>query len=135
MPLGHGDQTPTGGNRAPGRPFLRLPAGGGASTRWPRNAILPIVGDSAAYLLGHSDHELRRLECQARLINPMTRRFVEAAGVSAGMRVLDVGSGAGDVSMLLADLVGPGGEVIGFDRSRPPSRRLNAKQWLSTHRM
>jgi hypothetical protein len=29
------------------------------------------------------------------------------------MRVLDVGSGAGDVAVLLASLVGPGGEVIG----------------------
>jgi ubiquinone/menaquinone biosynthesis C-methylase UbiE len=28
-----------------------------------------------------------------------------------GMRVLDVGSGAGDVAFLAADLVGPGGEV------------------------
>ena len=31
------------------------------------------------------------------------------------MRVLDVGSGAGDVALLLADLVGPTGEVVGVE--------------------
>lgn len=31
------------------------------------------------------------------------------------MRVLDVGSGAGDVALLLADLVGPTGSVVGID--------------------
>jgi SAM-dependent methyltransferase len=51
------------------------------------------------------------------VIDPVTRRFMVEAGVDRGMRVLDVGSGAGDVAMLVADLVGPDGEVIGFDLS------------------
>jgi SAM-dependent methyltransferase len=71
----------------------------------------------APYVLGHSDVELRRLESQARSINPMTRRFLLEAGIAPGMRVLDVGSGGGDVSLLVADLVGPTGQVVGFDRS------------------
>jgi SAM-dependent methyltransferase len=33
------------------------------------------------------------------------------------MRVLDVGCGAGDVSLLLARMVGPSGAVVGVDRS------------------
>jgi SAM-dependent methyltransferase len=33
------------------------------------------------------------------------------------MRVLDIGCGAGDVSMLIADLVGASGEVVGVDRA------------------
>jgi precorrin-6B methylase 2 len=31
------------------------------------------------------------------------------------MRILDVGSGAGDVALLLADLVGPTGSIVGID--------------------
>ncbi|HTO87222.1 MAG TPA: class I SAM-dependent methyltransferase [Thermoanaerobaculia bacterium] len=69
------------------------------------------------YVLGHSDRELDRLGKQARLIDPITRRFFEGAGVGPGMRVLDVGSGAGDVAFLAAELVGESGEVIGADRS------------------
>jgi 2-polyprenyl-3-methyl-5-hydroxy-6-metoxy-1,4-benzoquinol methylase len=69
------------------------------------------------YMLGHRPGELRRLGFQARLIDPITRRFLVAAGVAPGMRVLDVGSGAGDVSFLAADVVGDGGSVTGVDRS------------------
>jgi SAM-dependent methyltransferase len=75
------------------------------------------VPDEGEYVLGHSSTELRRLETQAAVIDPVTRRFMVEAGVSPGMRVLDVGSGAGDVTMLAADLVGPAGEVVGFDQS------------------
>jgi ubiquinone/menaquinone biosynthesis C-methylase UbiE len=72
---------------------------------------------SVEYELGHTEKELKRLATQARLIDPITRRFLQDAGIVAGMRVLDVGSGAGDVSFLTAELVGPVGEVIGTDRS------------------
>ena len=70
-----------------------------------------------AYVLGHSDRELVRLRAQARLIDPISRRFLLEAGIGAGMRVLDVGSGAGDVAFLAAELVGAAGEVVGVDRS------------------
>jgi len=78
------------------------------------------VPDSKApggYVLGHSDLELERLTTQARVIDPITRQFLREAGLSAGMRVLDVGSGPGDVAFLAAELVGSSGEVIGVDRS------------------
>ena len=71
---------------------------------------------SATYVLGHSQQELDRLTTQARLVDPMTRRFFVQAGVGPGMRVLDVGSGPGDVAFLAADLVGTKGEVVGVDR-------------------
>ena len=67
------------------------------------------------YVLGHTDREIERLKAQAILIDPITRRFFQEAGIGLGMRVLDVGSGAGDVSFLAAELVGAGGEVIGVD--------------------
>jgi SAM-dependent methyltransferase len=69
------------------------------------------------YLLGHSTHELGRLSAQARLYEPFVLSFLRAAGIEAGMRVLDVGCGGGDVSALVAGLVGPTGEVVGIDRS------------------
>jgi SAM-dependent methyltransferase len=69
------------------------------------------------YVLGHSERELDRLNRQARLVDPITRRFLWSAGIAPGMRVLDVGSGAGDVAFLAADLVGAEGEVVGTDRS------------------
>ena len=70
-------------------------------------------------MLGHSDRELERLAVQAHLVDPITRDFLRSAGISAGMRVLDVGSGAGDVALLAADLVGEAGEVVGVDRAAP----------------
>jgi SAM-dependent methyltransferase len=69
------------------------------------------------YALGHAEHELVRLTTQARLIDPITRHFFVEAGIAPGMRVLDVGSGVGDVAILLAGLVGPSGEVVGTDTS------------------
>jgi len=68
------------------------------------------------YLLGHSARELDRLGTQARVVDPITRRFFLGAGLAPGMRVLDIGSGAGDVAFLAADIVGESGEVIGVDR-------------------
>ncbi|HEU5256534.1 MAG TPA: methyltransferase domain-containing protein [Vicinamibacterales bacterium] len=73
--------------------------------------------DTSRYALGHSNRELDRLSAQARLIDPITRQFFREAGITRGMRVLDVGSGAGDVALLLAELIGNTGEVVGVDRA------------------
>jgi SAM-dependent methyltransferase len=78
--------------------------------------VMPDRGASV-YVLGHSDRELERLALQARLVDPITRQFLLEAGIAPGMRVLDVGSGAGDVAFLVANLVGRQGEVVGVDRS------------------
>jgi len=75
------------------------------------------AGQPGRYALGHSDEELERLQTQARIVDPVTRRFWVAAGVAPGMRVLDVGCGAGDTTELLADLVGDHGGVIGIDNA------------------
>jgi hypothetical protein len=64
------------------------------------------------YALGRSDAETRRLILQHQLYGPFTRQFLTAAGITAGMKVLDVGSGAGDVALLLADLAGPAGRAL-----------------------
>ncbi len=73
------------------------------------------TGSGPGYVLGRSEAETRRLILQHQLYGPLTRRLFEAAGIGVGMRVLDVGSGAGDVALLVADLVGPRGQVVGVD--------------------
>ena len=69
------------------------------------------------YALGHSTQELERLSAQAQVLDPLTRQFFREAGIEPGMRVLDVGTGTGDVAFLTADLVGTTGEVIGIDKA------------------
>ena len=69
------------------------------------------------YQLGHEADELEHLNVQGRALAAPTRALVEAAGVCAGMRVLDLGSGAGDMSFVAAEVVGPDGEVVGIERS------------------
>jgi SAM-dependent methyltransferase len=67
------------------------------------------------YVMGRSEDETRRLEERAKFFEPLTRHLFQDAGICAGMRILDMGSGAGDVSFLVADLVGPTGSVVGVD--------------------
>jgi ubiquinone/menaquinone biosynthesis C-methylase UbiE len=71
----------------------------------------------AHYLIGDSQEERKRLTAQSRILYPFTRQVFERAGIQPGMRVLDVGSGMGDVCLLLAELVGPTGSVVGVDRN------------------
>ncbi|WP_443970404.1 methyltransferase domain-containing protein [Sphingobium sp. CR28] len=49
--------------------------------------------------------------------NAPSTRFFPNVGITANMRVLDVGCGNGDLSRFVAGLVGPGGEVVGVDTS------------------
>jgi ubiquinone/menaquinone biosynthesis C-methylase UbiE len=67
------------------------------------------------YIMGRTQAETQRLIKQAELWRRVTHWLLEAAGITAGMKVLDVGSGAGDVALLAAKLVGPTGTVVGVD--------------------
>jgi len=70
------------------------------------------------YILGHSDRGIRRLMHQAAILRPITEGLPRGAGIGRGMRILDLGCGAGDVSMLAAELVGAAGSVVGIDRNQ-----------------
>lgn len=54
-------------------------------------------------------------ELVPRIFAPWARRLVEAAGLMAGERVLDVACGTGIVARTAAARVGPGGTVVGVD--------------------
>jgi SAM-dependent methyltransferase len=68
------------------------------------------------YALGQRGEEYERLARQAAQIDPFTERLFRAAGIGEGMKVLDVGCGAGHVAVLAARLVGPSGAVVAIDR-------------------
>jgi ubiquinone/menaquinone biosynthesis C-methylase UbiE len=70
------------------------------------------------YAFGHSQREIQRLISQAAMLRPVTERLLRRVKIGPGMRVLDLGCGAGDVSMLAAQFVGPTGLVVGIDRNR-----------------
>src|SRR5215467_6260293 len=78
-------------------------------------------------VLGHSDPELRRLAMQAAFWGELTEEVFQRAGIGAGMHVLDIGSGAGDVAFLAAKMVGPSGSVLGIDRSADAVKRASAR--------
>src|SRR5262245_15962840 len=82
---------------------------------------------SANYPLGHTDAEHERLIRQAAQVAPITERFFREAGFGPGQRVLDIGSGVGDVAMLVARLVGPSGEVVAVERDRNSIAKASAR--------
>jgi ubiquinone/menaquinone biosynthesis C-methylase UbiE len=81
----------------------------------------------AEYILGHSDLERRRLQEQATFMEPLTERFLRDAGLRPGTRVLDVGSGFGDVALLAARLIGTNGEVVGLEREPEAVRQASRR--------
>ncbi len=69
----------------------------------------------ATYVLGHPTGEEQRLQRLGQLQYASTRHLFAQAGIAPGMKVLDVGSGAGDVALLLAELIGPTGSIVEVD--------------------
>ena len=68
------------------------------------------------YVLASGVSGRERLRILGRVMEDGTRILLDKAGVGEGMACLDAGCGGGDVSVLLANLVGPAGSVLGIDR-------------------
>ena len=77
---------------------------------------MTVSNPTSDYVLGSTDAEHERLIRQAARLAPLTERLFREAGIAPGQRVLDLGSGVGDVVMLVARLVGDSGEVVGIER-------------------
>src|SRR6266566_3001197 len=85
------------------------------------------ISPTSQYALGSSDEEHERLIRQAARLAPLTERFFRQAGIGPGQRILDLGSGVGDVAILAARLVGPSGEVVGVERDTRSIARARAR--------
>jgi SAM-dependent methyltransferase len=68
------------------------------------------------YALGSDEREIARLQVQAAAIAEPTALLLQRGGIVQGMRVLDLGTGPGDVAFQLAEMVGPEGSVVGVDQ-------------------
>lgn len=67
------------------------------------------------YVMGHDDRERRRLALQGAILQPFTEGLLQRAGVTGGMRVLELGCGVGEVTLIAARLVGRHGRVTSLD--------------------
>ena len=68
------------------------------------------------YPLQSSERERRRLKMQSQALIPMSLRLLDGAGVGPGSRVLELGCGNGELTKLIAQRVGPSGQVVAIDR-------------------
>jgi ubiquinone/menaquinone biosynthesis C-methylase UbiE len=82
---------------------------------------------SSQYALGSTEAEHERLIRQAAWLTVHTERLFREAGIGPGQRVLDLGSGVGDVSLIAARLVGPSGNVVGIERDERSLARATAR--------
>ncbi|MEJ0058564.1 MAG: class I SAM-dependent methyltransferase [Terricaulis sp.] len=70
----------------------------------------------SAYPLESSERERERLSSQAQILRPFTERLLRSAGAREGAAILDLGTGAGDVAFLAAEIAGPSGRIVSMDR-------------------
>jgi protein-L-isoaspartate O-methyltransferase len=61
------------------------------------------------------------------LFGPLTEQLLRKAGLRPGMRVLNIGCGAGEVACIASALVGPAGQVLGIERDARKAARARAR--------
>jgi len=69
-----------------------------------------------------------------RALEPLSRALFIEAGIEPGMRVLDTYSGLGDVALLVRDIVGGHGHVVGFDSDASTVAKANDRAKSRSHR-
>src|ERR1700736_6265018 len=92
-----------------------------------RSSKMSGPNESNEYALGSEENEQDRLIRQAAWLAAPTERFLRRAGIAPGQRVLDLGSGVGDVALIAGRLVGSDGEVVGAERDPRAVARATAR--------
>lgn len=70
---------------------------------------------TALHLSNACPRARKRREKPGHWLAHLTTWLFVQAGIATGMRVLDVGSSAGEIAMLLAELVGPTGSIVSVE--------------------
>ena len=78
------------------------------------------------YILDGTDEDLRRLLRISELTAEMARAAFRRAGVQEGWSAIDCGCGPIGGLAVMAELVGPGGRVVGVDFSEPAVKQARA---------
>jgi SAM-dependent methyltransferase len=72
---------------------------------------------NSSYIVQVGEAGRYRLDILNTVFGPQSQRFLRRAGLKEGMHVLDVGCGTGNMSLIIAELVGNTGNVTGIDIS------------------
>jgi ubiquinone/menaquinone biosynthesis C-methylase UbiE len=78
------------------------------------------------YVLDSSDEDLQRLLSIAELTAEPTRTAFRKIGMKPGWRVADCGCGPLGALAVMAEMVGPEGQVVGIDFSEPVVQRARS---------
>jgi ubiquinone/menaquinone biosynthesis C-methylase UbiE len=78
------------------------------------------------YVLATGNAAANRLRILHNIYGPGARQLLLRAGIQRGMSVVDLGCGVGMTTQLLAELVGPTGEVVGVDYSEAQIEQARA---------
>src|SRR4051812_14955685 len=84
-----------------------------------RIAAPPVQAVTGEYALATGARAVYRLGLLHNIYAPTGRRVMLKAGLTQGMKVADFGCGAGFVTRMLAEMVGPSGHVTGIDLHQP----------------
>lgn len=81
-----------------------------------------------------STSEYQRLDLMSKILDPWTRGYLAALGVSQGWHCLELGGGNGSIAEWLCDTVSPSGSVTAIDIN-PVLLELIPAQNLSVEQM
>src|SRR4030095_12517650 len=74
-----------------------------------------LMPDPNSYVIRGGIDGRERLKLLSRIMHPSTAELFDRAGISPGIKCLEIGCGSGDMSLELARRVGAGGQVLGVD--------------------